>query len=203
MSAYTPPTPTTTDDGPRCSRCGSACEWVTVHRPALRRGQEDRDVRLFRCTACRIQHTPPHPDPLTIGQTGVEAATGPADPRADTVAITARGPRQRDALSWLLGKPLPEGFEDIGLTPDDEWGFLLGPGRVERHDDGNPTTIHLPAAWVEAWWGEVADGHRQHVDFRQDTGPGHPDYPEVVAVLYALRTMTTRHGRDFETGEAI
>jgi len=103
--------------------------------------------------------------------------------------ITARGAKQRDALSWMLDKPLPEDYEEFGLYVDEVWGeYALS---VERHpSDGYASSITLLPEHVEPFWCEVEDALRIYGDMAYQAAGD--DLKDVVSAIGALQRLIDR-----------
>lgn len=110
-----------------------------------------------------------------------------------TVTITATGPRQQEALNWMLGKAMPEGYESVGLTLDEEWAMFVV-SDVTDHRKGLTKEVVLKAEHVEPFAAECEDGVRILQGIAHDWQD-----PETRAVARALRRIAERAREEAST----
>lgn len=103
--------------------------------------------------------------------------------------VEATTQRQRDALSWMLDKPLPEGLEQYGLQLDQEWYQYVQVG--PRDTQGLPYHVDVPDHMIAAWWDEWADGWRIGAD-QADS------FPEWKAHAKVFKNVAERYDIDVE-----
>lgn len=114
------------------------------------------------------------------------------------LTVTARSAGQRDALDWMMGKPLPEGLEHLDLPANLEWAAVLPHANIEwagPDDGGGVRRVAISERWVDAWWDEVADGWQ--------IGAGQADTdPDWAAHARTLARLAARYGIDVDARAA-